>query len=160
MDLLTLAIGIGLFVSLAFAEFFGIAAGGLVVPGYIALQLHRPLNILMTLSLGGLTFGFGRLVSGVTILYGKRKTAFLLLTGFLLGALVQEFLHRNHLVFSAFSPTLSDSEEARVVGHIIPGLIALWMDRQGIWETICVLLTGSVIVRLALIVILGGDFQP
>nr|WP_232225832.1 poly-gamma-glutamate biosynthesis protein PgsC [Leptospira broomii] len=159
MDLLTLAIGIGLFVSLAFAEFFGIAAGGLVVPGYIALQLHHPLDILVTIGLGALTFGLGKLVSGVTILYGKRKTAFLLLAGFVLGALFQEFLRRNHFTSISIAP-LHFTDEAKVVGHIIPGLIALWMDRQGVWETVSVLLTGAVIVRLALILMLGGEFQP
>ena len=38
-----------------------------------------------------------------------------------------------------------------VIGFIIPGLIALWMDRQGWVETLSPLLTSSVVVRLVLI---------
>ncbi|PJZ70535.1 poly-gamma-glutamate biosynthesis protein PgsC [Leptospira perolatii] len=158
MDILTLSIGIGLFVSLAFSEFFGIAAGGLVVPGYIALQLHNPLTVLFTIGLGCLTYGVGLLVSRVTILYGKRKTAFLLILGFVLGALSFELLRRaagsNHFIDS-----IHKSGELAAIGHILPGLIALWMDRQGVLETISALVTGAVIVRLTLILILGSEFQ-
>ena len=42
IDILTASIGIGLVVSLMFSEMFGLAAGGMVVPGYIALYLNRP----------------------------------------------------------------------------------------------------------------------
>ena len=37
-----LSIGLGLVTSLAFSEILGVAAGGMVVPGYIALYLDRP----------------------------------------------------------------------------------------------------------------------
>ena len=36
------SIGLGLVVSLVFSEILGLAAGGLVVPGYIALYLDQP----------------------------------------------------------------------------------------------------------------------
>ena len=39
MDLLPVSVGIGLAVSLLFSELFGLAAGGMVVPGYVA-QVH------------------------------------------------------------------------------------------------------------------------
>ncbi len=42
-----------------------------------------------------------------------------------------------------------------VVGYIIPGLIALSMDRQGLVETIATLITVSVAVRLVLIILIG-----
>ena len=41
--------------------------------------------------------------------------------------------------------------ELGVIGYIIPGLIALWFNRQGILPTISALLITSVLVRLALI---------
>ena len=40
-----------------------------------------------------------------------------------------------------------------VIGFIIPGLIALWMDRQGKLQTLGPLMTSSVMVRLVLILI-------
>ncbi len=40
-----------------------------------------------------------------------------------------------------------------VIGYIIPGLIALWMDRQGWVETVSPLLTSSVAVRLILVLV-------
>ena len=40
-----------------------------------------------------------------------------------------------------------------VIGFIIPGLIALWIDRQGWVETLAPLMTSSVLVRLVLIVL-------
>ena len=36
-----LAVTLGIVFSLMFIEVFGIAAGGIVIPGYIALQLHK-----------------------------------------------------------------------------------------------------------------------
>ena len=46
--MLWVSVGIGLLISLLFAEFFGLAAVGLVVPGYIALFWDRPLQIVGT----------------------------------------------------------------------------------------------------------------
>ena len=42
------------------------------------------------------------------------------------------------------------------IGYIIPGLIAYWMLRQGIVETLCTMLMAAFIVRLALVVAHGG----
>jgi hypothetical protein len=40
-----------------------------------------------------------------------------------------------------------------VIGYIVPGLIALWFDRQGLAETLGTVLTASAVVRLCLIVL-------
>jgi hypothetical protein len=63
LNLLALSIGIGLVVSLLFSELFGLAAGGLVVPGYIALYLTRPIDIAVTLAAALLTFFLIRIAS-------------------------------------------------------------------------------------------------
>ena len=39
---------------------------------------------------------------------------------------------------------------------IIPGLIANWMERQGVLKTVTTLLMGGAMVRLMVIVVLGG----
>ena len=47
-----------------------------------------------------------------------------------------------------------------VIGFIIPGLIALWMDRQGVMQTFGSLIIVSVIVRLTLILTVGAEMLP
>ena len=50
IELLPLSIGIGLVVSLLFSEVFGLAAGGMVVHGYIALHLAHPVQVMKSSS--------------------------------------------------------------------------------------------------------------
>ncbi|TGL36668.1 poly-gamma-glutamate biosynthesis protein PgsC [Leptospira koniambonensis] len=154
MDLLSISIGLGLGISLFFSEFFGIA-GGLVVPGYFALQLQNPISILLTLSVSLCVFGLGKVISKFVILYGKRRTAILLLLGFVLDAIGNEWIFPR-----IFKDIIHLGSEVKAVGHIIPGLIAVWMDRQGWLETLASLLTASVIVRLILILFLGKELLP
>ncbi|MEZ5302916.1 MAG: poly-gamma-glutamate biosynthesis protein PgsC/CapC [Verrucomicrobiales bacterium] len=61
-ELLTAAIGIGLAISLLFSELFGLAAGGLVVPGYFALYLNHPIVIAMTVAAALATYLIVRLL--------------------------------------------------------------------------------------------------
>ena len=51
IDFLPLSIGIGLAVSLLFSEIFGLAAGGMIVPGYIGLYLNHRIRSLRCLLL-------------------------------------------------------------------------------------------------------------
>ena len=44
--------------------------------------------------------------------------------------------------------------ELGVVGYIIPGLIALWFNRQGVIQTLAALIITSVLVRLILIILI------
>jgi len=149
MDTLTLSIALGLIVSLLFTEAYGLSAGGMIVPGYLALSLHQPLSILVTLSVAFATFGIVRGLSHVTILYGRRRIVMMILVGFLLGALVRMM---PLWIGQASSPHALPACFA-VIGFILPGLIALWIDRQGLVETIAPLVTSSVVVRLALILV-------
>lgn len=146
--IITISIGLGLVISLIFSELLGIAAGGMVVPGYIALYLSKPLPVLITLGVSYLTYFIVHSLSTVVIIYGRRRTVAMILVGFLLGWFI-----RSIGVVSYGNGSLDLS----VVGYIIPGLIAIWMDRQGVLETITTLLTTSVIVRLILILIFGTE---
>ena len=149
-NIITISIGLGLCVSLFFSEFFGIAAGGMVVPGYIALYLHKPLIILMTVLVSLVTYFIVNTLGAFTIIYGKRRTVLMILLGFLLGWLVR---------LLDVMPIGSRTLELTVVGYIIPGLIAIWIDRQGMLETITALVTSSTIVRLILILIYGREIS-
>ena len=79
-------------------------------------------------------------------LYGKRRIVLALLLGFLFG-----YLSRNYLYIS------DDIGSLAVIGNIIPGLIANWMDRQGVVRTIAVVIMTSVIVKLMIMLIFKGD---
>jgi len=148
-NILTLSIGLGLVVSLLFSEILGIAAGGMVVPGYIALFINHPTTIAITMIISLVTYFIVHSLSSIIIIYGKRRTVLMILVGFMLGWLVK----------SVDSISLGgNSIELTVVGYIIPGLIAIWMDRQGILETITALITSSIIVRLILILVVGREY--
>jgi poly-gamma-glutamate biosynthesis protein PgsC/CapC len=145
------AIGLGLLVSLVFSEILGLAAGGLVVPGYIALYLDQPLRILATVLAALVTYGCVQLIGRVILLYGRRTMVFCVLAGFLFG-----YLTRYLLVFNQTLGLGVDAAVLRSIGYIIPGLIAYWMMRQGIVETLCTLVIAAFIVRVALVVVHGG----
>ena len=56
------AIGLGLVASLLFTEAVGFAAGGFVVPGYIALYLDQPMRVVGTLLAAFITLVFVELI--------------------------------------------------------------------------------------------------
>lgn len=141
-------IGLGLVLSLFFSELLGLAAGGMVVPGYMALMIHEPLRILGTIIAALATFGVLRLLSNFILIYGRRRTVITILLGFIMGWI-------SHQLFQF---DISDWRlEFQAVGFIIPGLIALWMERQGVNKTICTMIMAAILVRLILIAVHGGD---
>ena len=145
IELLPLSVGIGLAISLFFVEMFGFTAGGMIVPGYLALSLHKPLDVALTVAAGFVTFAIVHTLSSFMIVYGRRRTVLMILAGYLVG-----------MLFRYSADTFSGGEiDLSVVGFIIPGLIAIWLDRQGIVETIAALVTASVVVRLILILVVG-----
>ena len=144
-ELLSLSIGLGLAASLMFGELFGIAAGGMVVPGYIALYVSRPIDVALTLAAALLTYGVLQGLSQVAIVYGRRRTALTILVGYLIGMAFRWGIDAEITPFG----------EGAVIGFVIPGLIAIWYQRQGVFETTMSLITVAVIVRMILIVTLG-----
>jgi poly-gamma-glutamate biosynthesis protein PgsC/CapC len=141
------AIGLGLVISLIFSETLGLAAGGMVVPGYLALMIHEPLRILGTVACALLTLGTLKVLSAYTLVYGRRRIVVAVLIGFIYGA-----LSRDLLILRWHDAPV----DLRTVGFVIPGLIANWMERQGIIQTLCVMTTTAVLVRLLLMLIGGG----
>lgn len=151
-DLLPLAIGIGLAVSLLFSELFGLAAGGMVVPGYVALALPHPISVALTIGAGFATYAIVHALSSIAIVYGRRRTVLMIVVGYLVGALVRL------LVGEALeNPSLAHAEGLTVIGYIIPGLIAIWYERQGVIITTATLLTAAVVVRLMLVLVIGSE---
>jgi gamma-polyglutamate biosynthesis protein CapC len=142
-----IAVGLGLVMSLIFSEAFGLAAGGMVVPGYIALALAEPWRVVGTVAAAIATFIVVRLMGRFMLLYGKRHLVMVLLVGFVFGHLTRVFFGR---------PELPEFLSFEAIGYIIPGLIAYWMERQGALATLMAMMMAAVLVRLTLIVAVGG----
>ncbi|MCK4826581.1 poly-gamma-glutamate biosynthesis protein PgsC [bacterium] len=141
------SIGLGIFLSLVFSELIGVMAGGIVVPGYIALHLHEPLRVLGTIAVAFAVFGILKLCSLFMFLYGKRRLVLAILLGFILG-----YLTRQYFFYDIFGLDV----RLYSIGFIIPGLIANWMERQGVVRTVSMLLITAVIVKLTTMILSGG----
>lgn len=138
-------IGLGIVLSLLLSETFGVTAGGIIVPGYIALYIHQPFQVIITLLVAIIVWAIIQILGKRVFLYGKRRIVLALILGFFFG-----FLSRNFIFFS------QDMVSLAVIGNIIPGLIANWMDRQGVIRTISVVILTAVMVKLAIILLFGG----
>ena len=137
-------IGIGMVLSLFLTETLGVTAGGIIVPGYIAMNLENPERLVITFGVSIITFLLIKLLSQYIMVYGKRRLVLALLIGFLLG-----YLSRSENMITASL----GSTEFIVIGNIIPGLIANWMDRQGVLRTISTVLITAGIPKLCIMTI-------
>lgn len=142
------AIGLGLVVSVIFSETLGLAAGGMVVPGYMALMIHEPLRIGGTIAVSLFTFFVIKLLSNYMFIYGRRRTVLVILVGFVFG-----WISRHFFVIDLPS---GGAVEFQAVGYIIPGLIANWMERQGVIQTLTTMIVAAILVRLLIMIFLGG----
>jgi poly-gamma-glutamate biosynthesis protein PgsC/CapC len=141
------AIALGLLISLFFSETIGLTAGGMVVPGYIALVLHQPFRVLSTLLAALATFLVVKILSHFMFVYGRRLLVLTIVVGFTIG-----WLSRDRFLVARAGYLI----EVQTIGYIIPGLIAYWMERQGVVKTITMMIIGAVLVRLILVALRGG----
>jgi poly-gamma-glutamate biosynthesis protein PgsC/CapC len=145
--MIELSIGLGVIFSLVFNEVFGAAAGGIVVPGYIALHLHEPLRLVGTIIVSFVTFLAIRVISRFVFVYGRRRLVLAILLGFIFG-----YLSRQMIFYEMFSVDI----RLQAIGFIIPGLIANWFERQGVLKTLTAMLIAASFVRLLVILLTGG----
>lgn len=142
-------IGLGMIASFVLTETVGLAAGGIVVPGYFALTLTEPLRIIATVLVAFAVFLILKLLDRVMLLYGRRLLLLGVLIGYLLGYVTKIVppLSLDHMRF-----------DVSVIGYVIPGLMAYWMHRQGVIETVSTMLVAAVLTRLVITVISAGAF--
>lgn len=174
VELIAVSIGIGLAVSLLFSEVFGLAAGGMVVPGYFALYLNRPIDVALTIGCALATYFIVHLLSTFIIIYGRRRTVLMILVGYLMGSFVRWSTISVSPMFTTdpVDPTAqvdllgtiakafgTGQDSFELIGYIIPGLVAIWIDRQGLVETLGALASAAVVVRLILILIYGMELN-
>ena len=141
-------IGIGMVLSILATETLGVTAGGIIVPGYIAMHLDSPSRLILTFGISLIVFLIIKGLSNFILIYGKRRLVFALLLGFLFGYLTR--LENN------FLNDLTNMDLV-VIGNIIPGLIANWMDRQGVIRTICTILITASITKLIIMSLVASQ---
>lgn len=131
-----LALVIGLFISLLMEEILGISAGGMIVPGYLAMVCD---DIPQLLLIFFISFAVYLIVNHVlphfVILFGKRKFVATLIVGILL-----------KLILELFFPILPFATvEIRGIGAITPSLIANSYAKQGIRYSVPAVLAAAYI---------------
>lgn len=112
----------GIIVSIVFSYFTSLSPAGLIVPGYIALNIGSPIKILLTFAVAFITLGIYKIISRFTILYGQRRFALMVIISICI----------SWLVTLLPLPVANIS----VIGYLIPGIIAKECDRQGILKTV------------------------
>jgi len=135
--------GIGIVIGFIFFELSGLTAGGIIVPGYLALFIHEPVKILVTLLISLIVYGIVYFISQYTIVFGRRRFFLMILLGFLMRAGFD--LLKIHLPEPAAA--------MQAVGYIIPGLIANEFFRQGVWKTLAAIAVVVTFVYLIMSII-------
>jgi len=125
---------VGLILAVLYVEIMEIYPGGIIVPAYIALYLDQPLRVVATVLIALLSLLTFRLLSRWFILFGRRRFVMLLLLGGMWGQLW--FIIAPHM----FSGTM----EFRMIGWVIPGLLANNCEKQRLFPTLASLFTVSV----------------
>ena len=132
---MTVTILIGIVVALLYAEIIGILPGGIIVPALMALYLDQPLRVVATILAAFLSLSCYKFFGRYFLLFGRRRFVLLLLLGALVGQLWLLLWPR------LFAAPL----DLRVIGWIIPGLLANNLVRQKILPTLASLATVTIL---------------
>ena len=122
-----LALIVGVIISLLFSEKFGIAAGGIIVPAYLALYFGNPIVVLVMYLISFITFLLIKFVlPKFVILYGRRKFVACIVIATVLKIVLEFFF--PIMPFEIF--------EFRGLSIIIPALLANTYTKQGVKITV------------------------
>ncbi|MEF9880127.1 MAG: poly-gamma-glutamate biosynthesis protein PgsC [Clostridia bacterium] len=137
------AIALSVMLSFVLNEAFGLLSGGMVSAGYLCLFFEQPLRIVSTLLLAMLVYLLTRLLSHFVILYGRRRFMVMIVLGLILGWVIEKFVLGIALI----------PEDTRIIGHVVPGLIANDMYKQGIPRTLLAVLLSAAVLRVLIMVV-------
>jgi gamma-polyglutamate biosynthesis protein CapC len=129
---------VALLASLLFIGVTGFYPGGIIVPSYLVLFIHQPSRLLGTLVAALLTHLCYKLASRYLIIFGRRMFVFMVLVGALWTFCWMQ-------IFPIIAP---GALEFRVIGWVIPGLIANNFEKQGVVATTASMVTVTAIVYL------------
>ncbi len=139
-----LVMGLGIACGIIFQELAGVSPGGVIAPAYLALYLDQPGRVVSTLVVSLLAYGAVAIGGRSLLLYGRRRTGATILVGFVL---------RWAWEGAALSAWPGLGLDA--IGFLVPGLIAVECDRQGVISTWSGLLIVASVVRLAVLTLRG-----
>ena len=125
--------------------FLKLLTGGMVSAGYLCLFLEEPLRIVTTLLLAVIVHGLVLLISRATILYSRRRFMVTMLLSLIFAWIIEQALLRMALI----------PQDIRIIGHVVPGLIANDMYKQGVFKTLLGVLTSAAIVRLLVMAVVA-----
>lgn len=122
---------IGLAVALLYVELTGIYPGGIIVPAFLALSLDQPVRPLATIAAACLSLLLYKFLARYFILFGRRRFVIIILIAGLI----------SQLIALAMPKLLAAPVEFRVIGFLIPGLLANNLERQKFLPTLASLVT-------------------
>lgn len=134
------AIGLSIILGFLSTELLGVFTGGLISAGYLAFYVEQPYRILSTIVLSLVVYGLTRLSSRLVILYGRRRFMLTVILGVLLGWAYEHFAY----LISGIH------QDLRIIGYMIPGLMANDMCKQGILRTVLMVLLCALVIRMIL----------
>ena len=129
---------LALVASLLFTGLTGFSPGGIIVPSYLVFFMHEPTRLGGTLVAAFLTLLCFRILSQYVIIFGRRMFVLMVLVGSLWAFLWLE-------LFPSFHPA---ALEFRVIGWVVPGLIANNFEKQGVLPTTGALVTVTIAAYL------------
>lgn len=141
--MLTLALSAGVLVSVLCQEVIGLVPGGVIVPGYVALILDRPLAVATLLAIALMTVGIVRFLGPHLLLFGTRRFGVAILVGMVLSTAGDLTYARWGVGYLEWSG----------LGYVVPGILAHQCDRQGIVRTIALTIACASLVRLMMLVV-------
>lgn len=129
-ELVRLAILLGVVVSMLFYDKYGVTTGGAIVPGYLALFVHRPTQIVATLLVAVVTYWIVQTqLRPRFMLWGRRLYEVEILVALLLQSLWIGVLFLS-------TPLVPQLTLLYGIGFVLPGIMAHDMGRQGARTTI------------------------
>lgn len=137
-------VALSVIISFLTTELTGLLTGGMISAGYLAYWFGEPMRIVSTLLMSILIAMIIRVSRHFLILYGRRR--------FMLSILLSIF--GVYLVEKSYFFVSEFSFDMRIIGYIIPGLIASDMEKQGILRTTIALSAVTIVVKL--LSLLGG----
>ena len=142
--MLHIAIGFSIIMGFLSVEFLGLFTGGLVSAGYLAFYMNQPWRLVSTLVLAIVIYLITMGLQKIAIIYGRRRFMVTVLLSLIGTWFLEKGLYGNLGALEL---------DIRVVGFIIPGLIANDMFKQGIIRTVLGVSILAVIVRLLLLLV-------
>ncbi|MBQ0071513.1 MAG: poly-gamma-glutamate biosynthesis protein PgsC [Spirochaetales bacterium] len=139
--MLSTTIALSVILGFVCTEFTGLLTGGLVSSGYLAYYFQEPTRMVSTLLVSILICLLVKALKCVMILYGRRRFMVTVVMSILAVHLIESFYYYG----------ASINMDLRIIGYIIPGLIANDMEKQGILKTLGVVIVLTLVLRLLIL---------